>query len=481
MSEDSEYQLGADEIGKAIKQYGGLYEEKPELNAYMSTKLAQIASVSERPDKPFEFNMVDSPIINAFALPGYITFSRGIMPYFNNEAEMMAVMGHEVGHITARHTVRQQSAGILTSVGLIAAQVAVSSQVETQAQFDAFNQVASLGANIGMSSYGRNHESEADKLGLRYIAALGYDVTQAANTFDTLYHYRELTKKIYAAAGEPVQEDLLGHLLASHPDPDRRAAVLRELAAENTSGGTKVNKIDFLQKLDGIAFGNDPKDGVYGKTRYYDSTYRLTYDLPPYWFFPAEKGLPEAIHPASGAKLTAGPVSVKSGETAKETLLYKATGVTNVTKVDNPEFDIYMGEIRAKASVMAGRDTDRYAMVAAARPLGEVSDKAKDKTIIFEISVKDPALLGTAGQDLYPILKSLNFLKKDEADKLQPLRVKLRAVKKGETVASLSQELPFAAFHEDQFRMLNGLYNGAEVHEGQLIKMIVDPNKKGSL
>jgi predicted Zn-dependent protease len=143
--------------------------------AYINEKGKQMGAISHKPNLPFEFKILDSPVVNAFAVPGgYVYFTRGIMAHFNNEAEFAGVLGHEIGHVTARHTAQQQSKQILAQVGMVVG-IVVS---------DVFRQFADLASNgLGLLflKFSRNHESEADKLGVYYSTDIGYNAFEMAH------------------------------------------------------------------------------------------------------------------------------------------------------------------------------------------------------------------------------------------------------------------------------------------------------------
>src|SRR5690606_6500028 len=167
MSENRELEIGAEEHAKVMQGMQVLEDER--INAYVNEVGQRMAAVSHRSDLSFTFTVIDSPEINAFALPGgYVYINRGLLAYLNSEAELAAVLGHEIGHITARHAVQQQArgrlAGIAAGVGGVVAAVATGSGYIGSQIMD----VGSLWAQAGLSGFGREHELEADTLGAEY-------------------------------------------------------------------------------------------------------------------------------------------------------------------------------------------------------------------------------------------------------------------------------------------------------------------------
>lgn len=213
MSEAQEIAMGKEADPQIVAQFG-LYQDK-ELQDFITQKGKQMAAISHRPGLAYEFKIVDSEVINAFAVPGgYVYFTRGIMAHFNNEAEFAGVLGHEIGHITARHSVAQQRNAILGQLGLIAGIVIAPELAQ-------FAETASQGLGLLFLKFGRDAERESDKLGVEYSTKIGYDAQQMANFFNTLER-----KGAESGAAE------LPNFLSTHPNPGERNATVSKMAAE---------------------------------------------------------------------------------------------------------------------------------------------------------------------------------------------------------------------------------------------------------
>jgi len=183
MTEGQEIALGAQSDPQIVAVYG-LYNDT-EIQTFIQQKGKAMAAISHRPDLNYEFKVLDSPVINAFAVPGgYVYFTRGILAHFNNEAEFAGVLGHEIGHITARHSAKQQSNAQLAQVLFIGGMIASES-------FRNFAQPINQGMGLLFLKFGRDDESQSDKLGAEYSTKIGYDAHQMANFFGTLKKMRE--------------------------------------------------------------------------------------------------------------------------------------------------------------------------------------------------------------------------------------------------------------------------------------------------
>ncbi|MCF2489843.1 M48 family metalloprotease [Dyadobacter sp. CY347] len=266
MSKEKEIALGA-ESHPSIVATMGIYDDK-NLNAFINEKGKAMANISHRPDLPYQFFIVDSPVVNAFAVPGgYVYFTRGIMAHFNNEAEFAGVLGHEIGHITARHSARQQTSQIFGQVGLMAGMV-LSETVRGLA--DQTQQALGL----LLLSYSREHETESDKIGVEYSSKIGYDAHEMADFFGTL-------KKISEKAGQSIPT-----FQSTHPDPGGRQTKVEKLATEYQKANPakyNVNRDAYLRKIEGIIYGTDPKQGFVENGQFYHPELKFQLPVPSGW------------------------------------------------------------------------------------------------------------------------------------------------------------------------------------------------------
>lgn len=299
VSEAEEIQLGRTEAAKIPSQIG-IYEDTA-VQAYVSRIGRSLALASERPDLPWSFQVVDDPGVNAFALPGgFIFVTRGILGTLNSEAELAAVIGHEIGHVTARHSVQAISRAQLAQFGLGVGSI-FSSTVRN------VGDLASSGLGILFLKYGRDAEDEADALGFRYALKDGYDVREMTNVFRTL-------EAVSAQGGG----SKVPQWLSTHPDPTNRAEKnQRRLAAltQDLSGTTR-NRNAYLKQIDGLVYGADPRQGYFDGDRFYHPTLRLQMDLPSGWQRANQPQSVVAVSPNQDAlfELTA----VQNARTAQE-------------------------------------------------------------------------------------------------------------------------------------------------------------------
>ncbi|WP_207422658.1 M48 family metalloprotease [Desertivirga brevis] len=268
MSEEQELAMGKDADPQILQEYG-LYENK-ELQDFINQKGKAMAAVSHRPNIQYNFRIVDSDILNAFAIPGgYVYFTRGIMAHFNDEAQFAGVLGHEIGHITARHSVIQQRNATLSQVGLIAGMIIAP-------QLGDFAQTASQGLSLLFLKFGRDDERQADDLGVEYSSKIGYDAEHMAGFFNTL------DRQSKQGSGEALPE-----FLSTHPNPAGRNAAVAKAAKEWKSklglSNPQVNRNAYLKRLEGLIYGEDPRQGFVESNVFYHPQLKFKFGIPAGW------------------------------------------------------------------------------------------------------------------------------------------------------------------------------------------------------
>ena len=267
MSESQELAMGQQSDPVIVAQFG-LYQDE-RLQAFINEKGKEMGAISHRPDLNYTFRILDSPVVNAFALPGgYVYFTRGIMAHFNNEAEFAGVLGHEIGHITARHSAKQYSAQMVGQLGLIAGVIASED----------FRQVAgdaSQAMGLLFLKFGRDHESQSDELGVAYSTQIGYNSHEMADFFQTL-------QRIQDKAGVSVPS-----FFSTHPNPVDRFNKVHQHSAEAQAGldasQLKINRESYLQMIDGIIYGEDPRQGYTDDYVFYHPELKFLFPYPRNW------------------------------------------------------------------------------------------------------------------------------------------------------------------------------------------------------
>jgi len=284
ISEQQEIQMGR-QADQQIVQQLGLYPDD-ELQRYVQSVGMKLARESERPELPWTFRVVDDPTVNAFALPGgYIYLTRGILTHLDNEAEMASVLGHEIGHVTARHSVERLSKAQLAQIGLGIGMI-------LSPEFRNYGDLAQTGLSLLFLKYGRDDERQADDLGVRYLASEGYDPRQMPRVFETL----ERVSQAEGAGRVP-------SWLSTHPDPGSRAErISRAVAEANLDlSGAEVARQAYLRRIDDVVYGPDPREGYFRGSTFYHPELAFQIDFPSGWKTSNQKQAVGAISPNQDA------------------------------------------------------------------------------------------------------------------------------------------------------------------------------------
>jgi predicted Zn-dependent protease len=266
LSESQEVEMGK-QAAQEVQQTMGTYKD-PKLEAYVSRLGQSLAKQTTRPNLPWQFHVVEDASVNAFALPGGPVFvTRGILGTLNSEAELAAVMGHECGHVAARHSATQMSKAQIAQLGLGLGSV-LSPAVAS------VGQVAGAGLQVMFLKFSRDDESQADKLGLAYMANDGYDARKMLDVFKTLGRVSKA-----AGAGK------LPQWLETHPDPENRLSATEQRLKEikhDFSGG-KVGREEYLQLVDGLVYGEDPRQGFFKGQLFLHPELKFQIQFPEGW------------------------------------------------------------------------------------------------------------------------------------------------------------------------------------------------------
>ena len=332
-TEAEEIEMGRQADPGVVAQLG--LAGDPDLQAYVSALGLKLAALSERPQLPWSFKVVDDPAVNAFALPGgFVYVTRGLLAYVHSEAELASVLGHEIGHVTAQHGVNQISKRQVAAGGLVigAALVPDVARVADAAQ---------TGLSLLFLKYGRDDERQADDLGLRYTVAAGYDPNQMPEMF-----------RVLEAVSEVPGAGRLPDWLATHPDPEeRRDRIQREIVDRNLSGA-EVGEESYLRKLDGLMFGSDPRQGFFEGDVFYHPDLAFEVRFPSGWTVDNERTQVVATDPDGVAQVTLSVAGETSASEAAKAFLAQE-GVQTISSRRTRSHGL--PTVRADFSVSASR------------------------------------------------------------------------------------------------------------------------------
>jgi predicted Zn-dependent protease len=296
VSEAQEIEMGK-EADREVATSIGLYPDEA-VQAYVAGLGRALAGGSERPSLPWSFHVVDDASVNAFALPGgFVYVTRGIMTHLDSEAELASVMGHEIGHVTARHTASQITKSQLATLGLVAGMI-------VRPELARFGDLAQAGMSLLFLKFDRNAERQADDLGLRYMTRQSYDPRQMVEVFSLLDRI-----------GESSGEGRLPAWLSTHPAPEDRAQRIQAAIQTQHLAGTKDDVRGYLRHVDGMVFGENPREGFFEGSAFFHPDLRFQIAFPRGWKTQNQKQAVGAISPNEDAIVV---VTLAQGPSAEQ-------------------------------------------------------------------------------------------------------------------------------------------------------------------
>ncbi len=450
MSESEEARIGARAHSKIIARYGGVYDD-PEIGAYVAEIGGRLVANSERPRGRFSFTVLNTDDVNAFALPGdYVYVTRGLIALANSEAELAGVIAHEIGHVIARHTAQRYSRAAATQIGAaLLGALAGSQQIGDLAQ---------LGGQLYLSSFSREQEFEADSLGVRYLRRTGYDPMAEARFLENMGREKALQDKLARNERQARQP----HFLATHPNtPDR---VRRAVAAAGGGPSGRPRRRDlFLDRIDGLLFGDDPEQGFVRGQRFLHPVLRFAFKVPRDFRLINTSERVIAVHPNEAAIV----FDSAGRETHPDILAY----LTLVWADGVHLRDIERMTINGLAAATAHTSVETRN---GPRDLRLVAIQFNNGEIYRFRFFTPPRLTDRLSADRRRTIFSFRALSRDEAGQLKPFRIAVATVGRDDTVESLAARLPFPDLKVERFRTLNGLRPGDLPRPGQRVKLVVE-------
>ena len=450
MSPEEERRIGAQEHPKLVQALGGLYDD-PALQHYVAALGRRVQQTSEQPEPPFTFVVLDSPEINAFALPGgYIHVTRGLMALANDEAELAGVIAHEIGHVTARHSAERYSHGVVAGLGAALLGAVIDG--------DGDSDFAQLAAGAYVKGYSRSQELQADMLGVRYLSRSGFDATAMSSFLEAMGAETALQRRMAGARGEEASPSLFD----SHPRTADRVRKAAE-AARAQFGGDRARDA-YLGRIDGMIYGDSPEDGFVRGRAFAHPHLRIAFTAPP--GFRLRNG-PHAVvgtHP-TGALLRFDEARLQ--DPAIGTARYLRSVWASKVPLDRIERLAIDG-----LDAVAART--RIRISAGVRDIRLVAIRAAPDRVYRFFFATPPDRTREFVAPFRQMMGSFRRLSQRQAANLRPLRLRVVEVAPADTVESLAARMPFNDFRAERFRVLNGLGPGERLGPGQLVKIVTE-------
>lgn len=450
MSPSQENQVGGQENAKVLQTYG-VPDNSQQLQAYVNQVGQRIAADTERPDVQYKFTLLDSPMVNAFALPGgYVYVTRGLMALANNEAEFAGVVAHEVGHITGRHSAERYSHGVLTSLGAAALSIALDSGAASQA--------LGVGSNLYMSSYSRGQEHQADDLGIRYLHKAGYDTFAMASFLNSLDRDSQLSD------AQKGQSSSGASYFATHPKTADRVSQAMSIAGGYPANQKEQNRNQYLRMLDGMTYGDSEKQGFVRGQTFWHPQMNFTFTAPSGFSLTNQPTQIVASSKQTGAVIILDSASNPQG-LAPEAFL------SNVWMQGKPIASVERIDINGRAAATASLPGTVQGQAVTIRL---VAVQWSPNTV-FRFQMAIPNSAGAAlVDDLKRTTYSLRPMTAQEKSSIRPLKLKIVTAGASDSVATLANRMAVQQNKEAHFRVLNGLENAQNLTAGELYKIVVE-------
>jgi predicted Zn-dependent protease len=441
ISESQEIQMGRDadaEITASI----GLYPDSA-LQRYVQELGSKLARNSERPGLPWTFRVVDDPTVNAFAVPGgFIYVTRGLMAYMMNEAELSSVIGHEIGHVTAKHSVYRMSEQQLTQIGVTAGMM-IKPSLQKYGDY--------INAGLGLLSlkFSRDDENQADHLGLRYMIRAGYDPRQMVDVFDMLGRVSQAS-----GAGR------LPEWLATHPNPENRSGSIQaEIdTLKIDMGSMAVNQNGYLRLLDGVVFGDDPRLGFFQDNHFYHPELEFEFLFPVGW---------------QTANLRDGVLAISADQDAMiQITMAQATSAGEAARAFFQQ-DGIQGE-RQETRTVHGLST-----VSAQFSATDGDQKLHGLAVFVDLEGKTYQLLGYSGENVWSkyenisatALASFQRLTDPAILRMQPMRLAILTINQRVSLDQLARQENSSVALET-LALINQIETNADFNAGDRVKMV---------
>jgi predicted Zn-dependent protease len=441
VSESQEIAMGQAADSQVIATIG-LYPDSA-LQRYVQELGARIARNSERPNLPWTFRVVDDPAVNAFALPGgFIYVTRGLLAYMMNEAELTSVIAHEIGHVTAQHAVHRMSEQQLTQLGITAGMM-------IKPDLQRYGEYVNAGLGLLTLKFSRDDESQADHLGLRYTVRAGYDPRQMVDVFDML------TRVSAVDGGGKVPE-----WLATHPSPDNRSlSIQKEIDTLSINlGALMVNQNSYLRLLEGLVFGQDPRQGFFRGSLYLHPELEFQMSFPSGW---------------QTANLREGVVAVSANQDAViQVTLSPASSASEAARAFFQQEGV-QGE-RQEATTINGLSA------VSARFLAQDGDQSlSGRATFIDLQGNTYQLLGYASQQLWAnyenittsALGSFQRLTDPAILRMQPMRLAVLTVSQRVSLDQLARQESSPVTLET-LALINQIESNAQFNAGDRVKIV---------
>jgi predicted Zn-dependent protease len=450
LSREQEKQIGEQQHPQIIAQFGGEVADA-KLKAYVEGVARRLIAAGDQPNDPIVVTTLDSPVVNAFALPGHVYITRGLLSLANSEAELAGVLGHELGHVYARHTAERVSRSNMTGIGAVIVGVLTGSQQGMQ--------LANQLGQLYLLKYSRGQEYESDLIGVRLLAKAGYDPTAAADFLNTLGRWSDLEARVAGQQAAPPE------FLSTHPnsaDRVRRAAAEAQVVAAAGAVSKERSRQTYMQMIDGMLYGDDPvKQGFIRGNEFVHPELRIAFSVPQE-FKLANTSTAVVGRSQSGgqfqfmaANSTAAPTAIIDGPLSKA--LGVNLGPSRAVQINGRSAAVGMTRAQTQGGVV---DVQAYVI------------RWEGSTNYVFLWVTPQNESQRLQRPITDSVSSMRTIDPRSVNVPPAERIRVVAAKSGDTAASLAQRTSFETAKQERFIVINGLPDAKALKAGDQVKLV---------
>jgi predicted Zn-dependent protease len=440
-----------------ITKYYGVYEDQS-VQEYVNAVGQRVARASDLPDTQWHFTVLDDGSINAFTTGGgYVYIFRGLLSYMNSEAQLAAVIGHEIAHVTARHPARQSSKSAAASILTIAAIILTGDPVVAD--------LAQIGSAAWIQGYGREAESEADAIGMKYMVRAGYDPHAMREVFEVFKAQESF--EVASARKEGREPNIYHGVFSDHPAPDERTAAATRATAELGSapeGGYVVNRNIYMQAIDGLAFGTSRAQGVVRDNRFYHADMGITLAFPRGWVIENARDRILAFTPNHESIMQ---ITVEPRPDNKSPREFLLTQLKDATLAGGEPLTVN-GMDGYSVLTRSGSPLDN-----GAGPIRFIVLYRGKSAFIYAGASRSARNSRPEADGLFrSVAETTRDLRASEYALAEPYRVNIVRATAKTRLADYAQNIPAEKYHKEELELINGVYPNKPLPVGEYVKVV---------
>ena len=451
LSREQERAIGEQQHPQILAQFGGEVEDA-KLRNYVDGIAKRLIAAGDHPTEPILVTTLDSPVVNAFALPGHVYITRGLLSLANSEAELAGVIGHELGHVYSRHTAERVSRSNVTGIGAAIVGILTGSQEGMQ--------MANQLGQLYLLKYSRGQEYESDLIGVRLLAKSNYDPTAQADFLNTLGRWTDLEMKVAGANSRPPE------FLSTHPnsaDRVRRAAAEAQAVAAAGAVSNERSRATYMNMINGMLYGDDPvKQGfIRNGNEFIHPGMGLTFSVPQEFKLVNTPSAVAGRSQSGGQMQFSATGGTETPAALIEGAISKSLGV-NLAPARNITVNNRQGAVGAAQAQTQNGVVDVQAFV--------INWDGTTKYIFLWVTPSNDTK--RLQQGINNSVASLRTIDPKSVQVPKSERINVVAAGPKDTVSSLAAKTAFPAAKDERFIVLNGLLNANDLQPGQSVKLV---------